>query len=297
MPNLKEVRNRIASTQSTRQITKAMKLVSATKLRRAQMAIVKMRPYAEKLQLILGNLSGAVGDDPKLKAYFDNRKVNKALVIVVTSDRGLCGALNANVVKATRQIIAEKYAALGADVSLKFFGKKAYDQFKKTDIKCDTRHMTLFNDLKAESVFDITESITNDFISGKFDEVTIIYNQFKNAATQQVKVEKVFPVTVERFESGSKNGKQAFEADYIFEPSKAAILYDLVPRAVKTQVYKSCLDAFASEHGARMVAMDKATENAGELLDKLQLKYNQARQAAITGEILEIVGGASALEG
>jgi F-type H+-transporting ATPase subunit gamma len=295
MANLKEVRTRISTTQGTRQITKAMKLVSATKLRKAQMAITKMRPYAEKLQEILGNLSGAVGDDPSLKAYFDNRKVKKALVIVVTSDRGLCGALNANVAKATRLLINENYKPKGVDFTLMFFGKKAYDYFKRTDTNCDTSNMDLFNDLNAERVFDITESIAQAFTSGEFDEVRVIYNQFINAATQVVKSEKVFPVSVERFEKDSKSKGE--ENDYIFEPSKTEILYDLIPRAVKTQVYKACLDSFASEHGARMVAMDKATENAGELLDTLQLKYNQARQAAITGEILEIVGGAAALEG
>lgn len=295
MPNLKEVRNRIASTQSTSQITKAMKLVSATKLRKAQTAIVKMRPYAEKLQLILANLAGAVDDDPKLKAYFDSRKVKKALVIVVTSDRGLCGALNSNVVKTTRMIIDEMYKPRGTEVSLKFFGKKAYDYFKKSDITCDTSSMDVFLDLNSDRVFKITDDIANEFISGKYDEVRIIYNQFKNAATQNVIVEKVFPVAVERFENDSDETTQ-FDADYIFEPSKAKILYDLVPRAVKTQVYKACLDSFASEHGARMVAMDKATDNANELIGKLQLKYNQARQAAITGEILEIVGGAAALD-
>ncbi|MFT4521437.1 MAG: F-type H+-transporting ATPase subunit gamma [Bacteroidia bacterium] len=292
MANLKEVRNRITSTQSTQQITKAMKLVSATKLRKAQTAITKMRPYANKLNAILVNLADSAKDDAKLRTYFEYKEAKKALVVVISSDRGLCGAFNSNIIKATKRIMTEKYGAQGTQVTLKFLGKKAYDPFKRTELSMDTAHMGLFNDLSSESAFAVGQEIINEFLEGKYDEVRIIYNEFKNAATQIVRVEKMLPVEVEHFASDSSTN-----ADYIFEPTKAEIMYDLVPRAVKTQLYKAVLDSSASEHGARMVSMDKATENAGELIEKLKLKYNQARQAAITGEILEIVGGAQALEG
>lgn len=293
MPNLKEVRSRISTTQSTQQITKAMKLVSATKLRKAQGAITKMRPYAEKLNEILVNLGDSAKDDDMLKAYFDYREPKKALVVVVSSDRGLCGASNSNIIKATKKLISERYDANGIDFELMFVGKKAYDPFKRGDYTLNTKHMAHLNTIDAESTFGIGEEIINRFKSGEFDEVRVIYNNFKNAATQFVRVEKLLPVEMEKYESSAD---EASATEYIFEPGKTEILYDLVPRAVKTQLFKACLDALASEHGARMVAMDKATENAGELLEKLKLKYNQARQAAITGEILEIVGGAAALE-
>ena len=293
MPNLKEVRNRISSTESTQQITKAMKLVSATKLRKAQTAITKMRPYAEKLNEILMNLGDSAKGDDNLKSYFEYREPKKALVVVVSSDRGLCGAFNSNVIKATKKLIAEHYEKSGVDFELMFIGKKAYDPFKRGEYNLNTDHMAHLLTITAESTFDVAEGIINRFKQGDFDEVRVIYNQFKNAATQIVKVEKMLPVEMEKFES---TGATANATDYIFEPGKAEILYDLVPRAVKTQLFKACLDSLASEHGARMVSMDKATENAGELIEKLKLKYNQARQAAITGEILEIVGGAAALE-
>ncbi|MCB0734893.1 MAG: ATP synthase F1 subunit gamma [Flavobacteriales bacterium] len=293
MANLKEVRTRISTTQSTQQITKAMKLVSATKLRKAQMGITKMRPYAEKLNTILVNLADSAKDDMQLRTYFQYREPKKALVVVISSDRGLCGAFNSNIIKATRRLLQDKYKAEGTDADLMFIGKKAYDIFKKTDYTCITDKMGHFADMDADSTFDLAQDIIDRFKSGKYDEVRIVYNQFKNAATQFVQVEKMLPVEIERFESSD----QGTVADYIFEPGKAEILYDLVPRAIKTQLFKACLDSQASEHGARMVAMDKATENAGELIEKLKLKYNQARQAAITGEILEIVGGAAALEG
>lgn len=294
MPNLKEVRSRISTTQSTQQITKAMKLVSATKLRKAQQAITKMRPYAEKLNEILGNLGDSAKDDDTLKAYFDYREPKKALVVIVSSDRGLCGAFNSNIIKATKKLITERYQKEGVEFEMMFIGKKAYDPFKKSDYNMNTSQMAHLLTMNAENTFEIGEEIINRFKSGEFDEVRVIYNQFKNAATQYVQVEKLLPVEMEKFEDGGEANNLATE--YIFEPGKTEILYDLVPRAIKTQLFKACLDSQASEHGARMVAMDKATENAGELLEKLKLKYNQARQAAITGEILEIVGGAAALE-
>ncbi|MFT5512749.1 MAG: F-type H+-transporting ATPase subunit gamma [Bacteroidia bacterium] len=293
MPNLKEVRNRISSTQSTQQITKAMKLVSATKLRKAQTAINKMRPYAEKLNEILVNLGDSAKDDDNLKSYFQYREPKKALIVVVSSDRGLCGAFNSNVIKATKRLIEGRYEASGVDFEVMFIGKKAYDPFKRGEYSLNTSNMAHLLTIDADSTFDVAEGIIERFKNGDFDEVRVIYNHFVNAATQIVKVEKMLPVEIEKYES---RGAKQTTTDYIFEPDKTEILYDLVPRAVKTQLYKACLDSLASEHGARMVSMDKATENAGELIEKLKLKYNQARQAAITGEILEIVGGAAALD-
>lgn len=293
MPNLKEVRNRISSTQSTQQITKAMKLVSATKLRKAQSAITKMRPYAEKLNEILVNLGDSAKDDDSLKTYFEFREPKKALVVVVSSDRGLCGAFNSNIIKATKKLVVENYEANNIEFELMFIGKKAYDPFKRGDYNVNTKSMSHLLTIDAESTFEVAEGIIQRFKKGDFDEVRVIYNEFKNAATQFVRVEKMLPVEMEKFEA---KGAKPTVTDYIFEPGKAEILYDLVPRAVKTQLFKACLDSLASEHGARMVSMDSATENAGELIEKLKLKYNQARQAAITGEILEIVGGAAALD-
>jgi len=294
MANLKEVRNRISSTESTQQITKAMKLVSATKLRKAQDNITKMKPYSEKLQSILANLSGSVDDDARLKSYFEYRDPKKSLLIVISSDRGLCGGFNSNAVKATKEYIEMKAEKNGIDFSIMYFGKKAKDTFKKESYTTIEKNINVFQDLSAENVFEMGDEIIEEFISGKYDEVTVVYNSFKNAATQIIKTEKLLPVQIETFDN-DKEGS-SLEADYIFEPSKEEILYDLVPRAIKTQLYKACLDSAASEHGARMVAMDKATENAGEIIEDLKLEYNQARQAAITGEILEIVGGAAALD-
>lgn len=292
MANLKEVRNRISSTESTQQITKAMKLVSATKLRKAQDNITKMKPYAEKLQSILANLSGAADDDAKLKSYFEYKEPKNALIVVISSDRGLCGGFNSNVVKAAKELINLKYRKNNTNFKVMYFGKKAKDNLKKENVDSIEDNMAVFQDISAESVFAIGQTIIDEFISGTYDEVEVIYNSFKNAATQIVQTEKLLPVQLESFGDGEAN----LQADFIFEPSKEEILYDLVPRAIKTQLYKACLDSLASEHGARMVAMDKATENAGEIIEDLKLEYNQARQAAITGEILEIVGGAAALD-
>lgn len=291
MANLKEVRTRISSTISTQQITKAMKLVSATKLRKAQNAILQLRPYAEKMQSILSNLSSSA-DDNDLKVYFKPRTVNNVLILVVTSDRGLCGPFNANINKAAKAVIELMYKDLKpSQVHLMFFGKKGHEYFKSSPFTLNTDHRDLFSNTASERVFDIGQAIIDDFISGKYDEVRVVYNQFKNAATQIVKEEAVLPVDI----SHLTRGKKAAGTDYMFEPGKAEILQDLIPRAVKTQILKAVLDSAASEHGARMVAMDKATENAGELLKSLRLQYNQARQAAITTEISEIVGGAAAM--
>ena len=294
MANLKEVRNRIASTQSTQQITKAMKMVSATKLRKAQQAITQMRPYADKLNGILMNLADSAKDEQELQGYFEHRELKNVLLIVNSSDRGLCGGFNSNITKEVRNLLSNKYA--DANVEIKFLGKKAYEYFKRADFTKDTSDMEAFLELNADDVFKIGDSVIEDFLAGKYDEVRVVYNKFKNAATQIVTAEKILPVELESFETKSKE-ESKYIADFSFEPTKKDLLFTIIPRAVKTQLYRTMLDSQASEHGSRMVAMDKATENAGDIIYDLKLQYNQARQAAITTEILEIVGGAAALEG
>jgi len=294
MANLKEVRNRIASTQSTQQITKAMKMVSATKLRKAQQAITQMRPYADKLNGILMNLADSAKDEQELQGYFEHRELKNVLLIVNSSDRGLCGGFNSNITKEVRNLLSNKYA--DANVEIKFLGKKAYEFFKRADFTKDTSDMEAFLELNADDVFKIGDSVIEDFLAGKYDEVRVVYNKFKNAATQIVTAEKILPVELESFEDKSKE-ESKYVADFSFEPTKKDLLFTIIPRAVKTQLYRTMLDSQASEHGSRMVAMDKATENAGDIIYDLKLQYNQARQAAITTEILEIVGGAAALEG
>lgn len=291
MANLKEIRIRISSTISTQQITKAMKLVSATKLRKAQGAITQMRPYSNKLFGMLANLAGSV-EDASLAKYFENREVKKVMIIVLTSDRGLCGAFNSNVIKKTRSLIENKYAHLGKEnITLLCVGKKGAEFFTKLGYNVNIQYRDTFQNLSAEAGFNVGDAIFDYFLSGKYDRVDLVYNQFKNAATQIVKDDQYLPVDIDSLGASDSN------VSYIFEPSKVEILNDLIPRALKTKLYSAMLDSFASEHGARMVSMDKATENAGELLKQFRLKYNQARQAAITNEISEIVGGAAALEG
>lgn len=292
MGNLKEVRNRITSTVSTQQITKAMKLVSATKLRKAQSAIMQMRPYAEKLNGILKNL-GDSADSDKLSMYFKDQGAEKVLLVIVSSDRGLCGGFNANIIKRTKSLLTETYAQQAAkkNVDLLFVGKKAYEFFKKTDVTTNTDFMTTFSNLNAGSGFAIGDYVLESFLSGKYNRVEVVYNKFKNAATQIVSNDILLPVSI-KVGSGKATSK-----DYIFEPNKTEILEELIPRSIKTQLYRSLLDSFASEHGARMISMDKATDNAGEILKQLKLIYNRGRQAAITSEISEIVGGAAALNG
>lgn len=294
MANLKEVRTRIASTQSTQQITKAMKMVSATKLRKAQQAITQMRPYAEKLNGILQNLSDSAKDEPSIQGYFEHREVKNVLLVVNSSDRGLCGGFNSNITKEVTSLIEKTYQ--GKNVEVKFLGKKAYEFFKRHSFSIDTSSMSIFQDLNANDAFKFGGEIIADFLNGKYDEVRVVYNRFKNAATQIVTAEKILPVELDAFGSSEKEPSK-YLADFAFEPTKKDLLFTVIPRAVKTQLYKTMLDSQASEHGSRMVAMDKATENAGELIYDLKLEYNQARQAAITTEILEIVGGAAALEG
>jgi len=287
MANLKEVRIRIASVSSTQQITKAMKLVSATKLRKAQNAIVQMRPYSKKLNSILSSLSDSMDVDT-MKIYFQQKEVKKVLVVVITSDRGLCGAFNANVVKLANKLIKEKYE--DSAISVMAIGRKASDFFSKQKVTFIEDYKNLFQNLSAESAFGAGQYILDEFRSGKYDQVEVVYNQFKNAATQILTNEQFLPIVRQNV-----NETEGLKTDYIFEPSKAGILESLIPQILKTQLYRSMLDSFASEHGARMVAMDKATENAGDLIKSLKIEYNRARQAAITKEISEIVGGAAAL--
>lgn len=287
MANLKEVRIRIGSVTSTQQITKAMKLVSATKLRRAQNGITQMRPYAQKLNGILANLADSIDVD-SLKGYFESRKVKNVLLVVITSDRGLCGSFNANVVKRANTLVKEKYA--GKNITVLPIGKKGADFFAKQPVTLNAQFKESFHGLDSNKAFTIGQFLLDVYTNKKFDVIEIVYNQFKNAATQILTNEQFLPIDAKSMQAvtGKKN-------DYLFTPSKVEILEELIPRILKTQVFRSMLDSLASEHGARMVAMDKATDNAGELLKSLKVEYNRVRQAAITTEISEIVGGAAAL--
>jgi len=286
MANLKEIRNRITSISSTMQITSAMKMVSAAKLKKAQDAITAMRPYAEKLTELLQNLSatldGDVGGD-----YTAQREVKKVLVVAITSNRGLCGAFNSNVIKEVKNR-SDYYA--GKQVDVFAIGKKGNDILSKTLTVIDNQS-AIFDDLTFDNVAQIAEVLTQKFVAGEYDRIELVYNQFKNAATQIIQTEQFLPLAPIQSEVSAASG------DYIFEPSKEEIVLTLIPKSLKTQLYKGIRDSFASEHGARMTAMHKATDNATELRDQLKLTYNKARQAAITNEILEIVGGAEALNG
>ncbi|MFY7946370.1 MAG: ATP synthase F1 subunit gamma [Bacteroidia bacterium] len=295
MANQKEIRGRIASTISTQQITKAMKLVSATKLRRASEAIVRMRPYALKLKGIMANLQDSADDD-QLAGYFLDRDVKSVLIVAISSDRGLCGAFNANIVKRVRSVIESKYASQhkAGKVDILIIGKKAGESLRKLGFATDNRFVSLLQGIDAERAFEAGDYVLDSFNNGTYDRVEIVFNQFKNAATQILTNEVLLPILKE---DATKETKVAQQTEYIFEPGKVEILQDLIPRSLKTQIYRAILDSLAAEHGARMVSMDKATENAGELLKAFRLAYNQARQAAITNEISEIVGGAAALEG
>jgi F-type H+-transporting ATPase subunit gamma len=291
MANLKEIRNRITSVGSTMQITSAMKMVSAAKLKRAQDAITQMRPYAEKLQEILGNLTASL--DISENALAASRPVEKVLIIAITSNRGLCGGFNNNIIKRVNLAITEEYS--NADVSLLCLGKKAKDAFKRSDMYFDISGTGISEDIFAELSFGkvsvIADYAMKAFLENKFDKVVVIYNSFINAASQLVREEQLLPIVP----TEQKDDKQA--GDYIFEPSKEEIVEELIPKSLKIQLFKALLDSNASEHGARMTAMHKATDNAKELQRSLKLSYNKARQAAITNEILEIVGGAEALNG
>lgn len=300
MANLKEVRIRIASVISTQQITKAMKMVSAAKLRRAQDAIVQMRPYASKLREIMENISDSL-DSSTGGAYTAQRPVNKVLIVAVNSNRGLCGGFNANINRTVARMIREEYAAQAKEGNVKVLaiGKKATDFFSKNANMYAGNHNEVYLKLNFENVSAIAEKIMKEFADGMYDKVEVVYNQFKNAAVQYVITEQVLPMAPQppKGVQNPSSHEKGLKADYIFEPNKEDLVLELVPKAIKIQLYKAILDSHASEHGARMTAMNKATDNAGEILKALRLEYNKRRQAAITGEILEIVAGAEALNG
>ena len=288
MPNLKEIKSRITSVKSTIQITSAMKMVSAAKLKKAQDAIIQLRPYSNKLTEIMSSVSSASEDSSQNK-YSEVRVINKVLLVPITSNRGLCGGFNANILKKTVEI--EKELNSKSELTILSIGKKSSEFFKKNKYNVHSTHDDVFQDVNYEDVSKIAELILNDFANEKFDKVILVYNQFKNAATQIVMQEDFLPLN----KTQSENSQEA--VDYIYEPGKDEILNELIPKSLKTQLFKAILDSNASEHGARMTAMHKATDNATELKNELTLSYNKARQAAITGEILEIVGGAEALNG
>jgi len=291
MANLKEIKSRITSISSTMQITQAMKMVSAAKLKRAQDSITQLRPYAQKLQEILSNVSGTL--DLSENRFAEEREVKNILIIGVSSNRGLCGGFNNNITKRINALLANEYK--GKNVSILSVGKKVNDAFKNGDRLVRPEHLgapeDLFNDLKFERVAEHAEYAMDSFLNAKYDKVVIIYNEFKNAAVQIVRNEQLLPI------EPAQDDNDASKGDYIFEPSKLEIVRDIIPKTLKLQLFKAILDSYASEHGARMTAMHKATDNASELKRDLTLEYNKARQAAITNEILEIVGGAEALNG
>lgn len=289
---LKEVRNRIKSVQSTQQITKAMKMVSAAKLRRAQDAITQMRPYAQKLQEMLSNIVSNSEGELNLSLAAE-RSVEKVLIIIITSDRGLCGGYNSNLIKLAKQLAKEKYATQFAKGNVRFLpiGKKGYEQFAKGGFQVYDKYWDIFTGLSFEKVQAAAQYAMNAFSNKEVDAVEIVYSEFKNAATQRFVTEQFLPVVKMPKQAGQK------KADFIYEPAKETLVNELMPKILNTQLYKAVLDANASEHGARMTAMDKASDNANELLKSLKISYNRARQAAITTELTEIVSGAAALNG
>ena len=287
MANLKEIRSRITSVGSTMQITSAMKMVSAAKLKRAQDAITQMRPYANKLTELLENLSASLDADDG-GTYSKERAIKNVLLVTITSNRGLCGGFNSYIIKSAKALMNDEFENVNVEVLS--IGKKSSEHFTKNDFNVVSTHDDLFNDLTFENVSNVAEDIMRKFVDGNYDKVVLVYNQFKNAATQIIMNENYLPI-----QTNSNEGEQI--GDYIFEPGKKEIVEELIPKSLKTQLFKAILDSHAAEHGARMTAMHKATDNASELKKDLTLTYNKARQAAITGEILEIVGGAEALNG
>lgn len=294
MANLKEVRLRIVSVSSTQQITKAMKMVSAAKLRRAQNAITQLRPYANKLREIMSNVSGASGSNEGGE-FAKSRDIKNVLIIAVNSNRGLAGAFNSTIIRTVNRLINDEYADLRKNGGVKVLsiGKKASDFYAKSKELFHGHHNEIYNNLNFEAASAIATGIMNDFKDGKFDKVVLVYNQFKNAAVQYVQTEQMLPLQ----QSDEKVAVKKLSTDYIFEPSKEEIVKELIPKSIRIQLYKALLDSHASEHGARMTAMNKATDNAGDLIRDLRISYNKARQASITNEILEIVAGAEALNG
>ncbi len=289
---LKEVRLRIASVKNTQQITKAMKMVAAAKLRRAQDAIVRMRPYSTKLEGILQNIVSSQDDGVEI-AYAMEREVKSALIVLFTSDRGLCGGFNSNLIKTAKAAIKEQYASLNTkDIHVITVGRKGEQSFGKLDYSLDTTHTGLMSDISFANSAVVAETVMADYLAGKYDVVELVYSQFKNAASQIFTTERFLPIAKVEAKEGSSP-----EVDFIFEPGRKEIIESLLPKILKTQLFKALLDTNASEHGARMTAMDSATENANEMLKELRISYNRARQAAITTELTEIVAGAAALEG
>ena len=288
MANLKEIKNRITSISSTMQITSAMKMVSAAKLKRAQDAITQMKPYSNKLQEILGNLSATL--DLSENAFAEVREESNVLILAISSNRGLCGGFNNNVLKQVNHLISKEYK--GSNVNILCFGKKITDSFRRSPLRIENDTVgvnDIFSNLTFTNAAEITENVIKLFLDRKFDKVVVVYNSFVNASVQDVKAEQLLPIVATVSEDTTVSN------DYIFEPSKSEIVEELIPKSLKTQFFKALLDSHASEHGARMTAMHKATDNAKELKRSLTLSYNKARQAAITNEILEIVGGAEAL--
>jgi F-type H+-transporting ATPase subunit gamma len=294
MANLKAIRIRITSVKSTRQITSAMKMVSAAKLRKAQDKIVRLRPYANKLHELLVNLSQSLSDSEIENVYGRISSPEKVLIVVITSNRGLCGAFNTNVLKEARRIISEKYwdQYQAGNLKLLTIGKKGYDYFRKLKISMLPEQNNLLLDLTFDNVNTVAEQIMNSFTALEYDRVELVYNQFKNAAVQNLTNEVFLPV-----ETVVSGNNQTTPADYIYEPNIEEIIKELIPKSLKIQFYKAVLDSFVAEHGARMTAMHKATDNATGMIRDLTLQYNKARQATITNQILEVVSGAEALRG
>ena len=290
MASLKEVKSRISSVMSTQQITKAMKMVAAAKLRKSQERILQMRPFAKKMNSLLQNLSAAQSDGQEW--YSVAREEKKILIVAISSDRGLCGSFNSSVFKATLKLIEEKYSAQHQqkNVTILPIGKKSAEFFTKRNFPVISNYATIFHDLTFENVSEAAQYLMDRFRAAEFDKIEIVFNEFKNVATQILRIEQLLPVLP--LPAGSKKE----EADYIYQPNQEEIISGLIPKSLKVQLFKSVLESNASENGARMTAMDKATENAGELLKDLRLTYNRTRQAAITKEILEIVAGAEALK-
>ena len=294
MANLKAIRIRISSVKSTRQITSAMKMVSAAKLRKAQDKIVRLRPYVLKLQEILSSLNKSLAESDVVNIYGRLSEPKKILIVMITSNRGLCGAFNSNVIKEARKIVSEKYIEQfnSSNVTFLAIGKKGYDYMRKQNVKLLPDKNSLFNNLTFDNVSLLAEEVMNSFLAQEYDKVEIIYNQFKNAAVQNLTEEPFLPV-----EPLKPNGNQKNQAvDYIYEPTQEGIVQELIPKSLKIQFYKAVLDSFVAEHGARMTAMHKATDNATEMIRELTLQYNKARQSAITNQILEVVSGAEALK-
>jgi F-type H+-transporting ATPase subunit gamma len=295
MANLKAIRVRLSSVKSTRQITSAMKMVAAAKLRKAQDAIVQLRPYADKLNEIQEGLSAALRDTEIENIYAGRKKGNgKVLLVVITSNKGLCGAFNANVLRETRRIMAEKYRehSRRGDLHVVTIGKKAFDTLRKLKCNIIADHSDLYSGLTFSRVSSLADRLMQLYVTGEYDTIEIVYNQFRNAAVQKLTDEVFLPVTMT-----TPGHSAAVTADYIYEPDQVSIVSELIPKTLRIKLYRALLDSFAAEHGARMTAMHQATDNATELIRDLTLQYNKARQASITNQLLEVVSGAEALNG